>query len=297
MAFVRGAISAVTRERTRSDRSPASLAEASVGSNASAVLVMAASRSDLEIDRPGEGVGDGRPFLHMGDQGIDFGGVDAVAFHRHLDAHVGEADRLFADVAGAPDGRDVEIALELQLELTDGPAAMHRIGMQADREAGTEGGERRLRRVGGGVVAQEGRRLVDDVGRQVADVVRMPELSFRDGLALQGLDDLRVRLAVLDKLLEPAFVDRRKTSGENDVFGSDGHCYPPEGYQPVCFLHGTCQPRRMARVAEESGLVAREESCAMSSAAQTDGRWSTNCPRRMPAVPHCLRPGNRINHV
>src|SRR5260370_37577015 len=160
MAFVSGANSALTRVRTRSDRSLASWAEAGVGSNASAVLVMAASRSDLEIDRPGEGVGDRRPLLHMGDQRVDFGSVDAVAFHRHLDAHVGEADRLFADVAGAPDGRDVEIAFELELELADGPAAIHRIGMQADGEAGTEGGKGRLGRVGGGVVAQEGRRIV-----------------------------------------------------------------------------------------------------------------------------------------
>src|SRR3981189_2483785 len=280
MAFTRGVNSAVTRVSTRSVRSRASLAEAPAGSNASAVLVMAASRPDLEIDRPGEGIGDGRPLLHMGDQRIDFGGADAIAFHRHLDPHVGEADRLFADVAGAPHGRDVEIAFELQLELADGPAAMHRIGVQADREAGTEGGEGGLRRGGGGVVAQQGRRLVDDVGRQVADIVRVPELSFGDGLALQGLDDLGVRLAVLDQLLEPAFVDRRETSGENDVFGSDGHCYPPEGYQPVCFLHGACQPGRPARVAAESGFGEREEWCAMASAAQTDSRWSKNWPRR-----------------
>src|SRR5262249_5207582 len=72
--------------------------------------------ADLEIDRAGEGVGDRRPFLHMGDQRADLLGRNALTFHVDLDAHVGEADRLLGDVAGAPDCGDVEIALELQLE-------------------------------------------------------------------------------------------------------------------------------------------------------------------------------------
>src|ERR1700759_4364864 len=90
--------------------------------------------ADLEIDRAGEGVGDRRPFLHMGDQRADFLRRDALAFHVDLDAHVREADRLLADVTGAPDGRDVKIAFELQFELVDGPAAMHRVGVQPNGE-------------------------------------------------------------------------------------------------------------------------------------------------------------------
>src|ERR1700759_1089096 len=86
--------------------------------------------ADLEIDRAGEGVGDRRPLLHMSHQRADVLGRDALALHVDLDPDVGEADRLLADVAGAPYRRDVEVAFELKLELVDDPAAMHRVGMQ-----------------------------------------------------------------------------------------------------------------------------------------------------------------------
>src|SRR6202161_420666 len=69
-------------------------------------------RADLEIDRAGEGVGDRRPLLDVVDERIDLALRNAFAFHVDLDANVGEADRLLADVARAPDGGDVEIGLE-----------------------------------------------------------------------------------------------------------------------------------------------------------------------------------------
>src|SRR6266481_209623 len=93
------------------------------------------SGADLEIDGPREGVGDRRPFLDVGHQRIDLAFRNALAFHVDLDPHVGEADRLLADVAGAPYRRDVEIAFELELELVDDPAAMNRVGVQADGKA------------------------------------------------------------------------------------------------------------------------------------------------------------------
>src|SRR3984885_16137037 len=95
-------------------------------------------RADFEIHRAGKSVGDRRPLLDMGHQRVDLAVRDALAFHVDLDPHVGEADRLLADVAGAPDRGDVEVALELQFELVDDPAAMHGIGVQPDREAGAE---------------------------------------------------------------------------------------------------------------------------------------------------------------
>src|SRR3954447_19587152 len=67
--------------------------------------------TDLEIDRAGEGVGDRRPLLDMGDQRIDLVRRDPLTFHVDLDAHVGEADRLVRDVARAPTPRGVEITL------------------------------------------------------------------------------------------------------------------------------------------------------------------------------------------
>src|SRR5271169_3220292 len=75
--------------------------------------------ADLEIDRAREGVGDRRPLLDVGDQRVDFAFRNAFAFHVDLDADISEADRLLADVAGAPDRGDVEVALELKFELVD----------------------------------------------------------------------------------------------------------------------------------------------------------------------------------
>src|SRR6267143_1583867 len=105
-------------------------------------------RADLKIDRSCERVGDRRPLLDVGHQRVDLALRDALAFHVDLDPHVGEADRLLADVAGSPHRRDVEIALELKLELVDDPSAMHGIGVQSHGEAGTKRGERGLRRIG-----------------------------------------------------------------------------------------------------------------------------------------------------
>ena len=76
--------------------------------------------------------------LVVGHQRVDLALRDALAFHVDLDPHVGEADRLLADVAGAPHRRDVEVALEFEFELVDDPAAVNRVGMKADGEAGAE---------------------------------------------------------------------------------------------------------------------------------------------------------------
>jgi hypothetical protein len=56
----------------------------------------------------------------------------------YLDAHFCEADRLFADIARAPDPGDVEIAFELKLQLFHLPASVHGVGMKPYRDAGAE---------------------------------------------------------------------------------------------------------------------------------------------------------------
>ncbi len=152
---------------------------------------------------------------------------NALAFHVDLDPHVGEADRLLADVAGAPDRGDVEIALELEFELVDGPAAVNRVGVEADREAGAERGERGFRRIGRGVVAEQARRFVDDIGREVADVVGVAELALRHRLAFQGLDDLRIGLAVGNQLFQPVLVDGGQATCEDCFLSDRGHHFSP----------------------------------------------------------------------
>ena len=77
----------------------------------------------------------------MGHQRIDLALGNAFALHVDLDAHIREADRLFADVAGTPDRADVEIALEFEFELVDDPAAVNGVGVQADRKALAERGQ------------------------------------------------------------------------------------------------------------------------------------------------------------
>src|SRR5690606_12754376 len=110
----------------------------------------AGSGAHVEIDRACKGVGYRRPFLDMLDQCIDLLGGDAFAFHVHLDANVGKADRLLADITGSPDSRDIEVPLKFEFELVDGPAAMHRVGVKANGEAGAESGQRSLRGIGRG---------------------------------------------------------------------------------------------------------------------------------------------------
>src|SRR5207244_3108813 len=86
-----------------------------------------------------------------------------VSLETHLGAHVGEADGFFRQIAGAPNPGDVEITLELDFELENGDPARDRVGVDADRKARAEGGERGLRRVGRGVIAEQAWRLVDHV--------------------------------------------------------------------------------------------------------------------------------------
>jgi hypothetical protein len=126
---------------------------------------------------------------------LDIGLRNAVAFHVDLHPHIGEADRLFAGVAGAPYRGDVEVALEFEFELLHLPAAMHGIGVQADRQARAERCERSFGRIWRRVVAQQPRRLIDDIWFEIADVVEVTEAAFRDGLALQRLDRFRIGLA------------------------------------------------------------------------------------------------------
>src|SRR5580692_605795 len=114
-------------------------------SHAFPVSLNPSGRADLEIDGAGEGVGDRRPLLDVGDERVDLALRNAFAFHVHLDADVRKTNWLLADVAGAPDGGDVEVALEFELELVDGPAAMHGIGVKTDGETGTERRKRGFR--------------------------------------------------------------------------------------------------------------------------------------------------------
>src|SRR5215212_8726890 len=93
-------------------------------------------RADFEIDGPRKSVGDRRPLLDVGHQRIDLALRNALAFHVDLDADIREADRLLADVAGAPNGGDVEVALEFEFELVDDPAAVDGVGVEADGKAG-----------------------------------------------------------------------------------------------------------------------------------------------------------------
>ena len=110
----------------------------------------------------------------------------SVGVEVDLDAHGVEPDGLRRNVAGAPNGGDVDVGLELQLQAADHDVTGDGVRVDADGEAGTEGGERGLRGVRRRVVAQQARRLVDDVGRQVADHVEVPEAALGDGAAFQG---------------------------------------------------------------------------------------------------------------
>src|SRR5471030_868351 len=109
---------------------------------------------------------------------------------------------------------------------------MHGVGMKPYCEAGTERRERGLGRIGRGIIAEKTRRLVNDVRREVADVVGMAELAFGHGLAFQGLDDLWVGLAVGDELFQPVPVDGGKAACKHCFLSDRGHYFSPFGRIP-----------------------------------------------------------------
>ena len=59
-----------------------------------------------------------------------------------------------------------------------------------------------------GVVAKQARRLVNDMGRQIPDIIQVAKPLFRDGTALQGAHCFRVGFGVIDELFEAGPVDR-----------------------------------------------------------------------------------------
>ena len=76
-------------------------------------------------------------------------------------------------------------------------------------------------------------------GGRLRNVVGVPELAFRDRLALQRLDRLGIGLARRRSALQAGLVDRRETAGENHFFLDRSHGFPPiivnrDG--PVCSL-------------------------------------------------------------
>ncbi len=104
---------------------------------------------------------------------------------------------------------------------------MHRVGVQPDRKARTQSSQRGLRRIGSGVIAQQDRRFVDNVWRKVADVVGVAEFAFSHRLAFQGLDGLRVSLAILNELLQPLSVDGGKAACQHCFLSDRGHLFSP----------------------------------------------------------------------
>src|SRR3974390_3253000 len=121
------------------------------------------------------------------------------------------------------------MSLKFELEFVDDPTGMTRFGMQTDGKTRSKRCERSLRRIGRGVVAEKARRLIHDVRREVADVVGVAELAFGHRLAFQGLDDLWIRFAVGDQLLEPLLVDWGEAAGKCCFLGDRSHRISPWG--------------------------------------------------------------------
>ena len=84
------------------------------------------------------------------------------------------------------------------------------IRVDADGETRAQSGQECLRRVGCGVVPEQGRGLIDDVRRQRPDVVQVPEAPFQDGTAFDGAYRACVRFALVGECEKPGLVDRCK---------------------------------------------------------------------------------------
>ena len=113
-------------------------------------------------------------------------------------------DGLRLDVTGSPDRCGVDIGLEFQFEPPNRGVACDHVGMDADREAGAEGGQESLGRVRGDLFAQQavGLAFRHRLRRQVPDVVQLGKATPSDRSAPQGADGGRVRLGPLDQGVE-----------------------------------------------------------------------------------------------
>jgi hypothetical protein len=89
-----------------------------VAGKTAAPAVSCSRHGDVELDRTREGIGHRRPDFRVGDQRIQLR-ARTIGVEGDFGADVREADRLFRQIAGAPDAGDVEIAFELDLELVD----------------------------------------------------------------------------------------------------------------------------------------------------------------------------------
>src|SRR5678815_4291819 len=143
-----------------------------------------------------------------------------VAVEMDLRADGGEPERLGREITDSPYRRDVDIAFELEFELVELDASSHGIGVNPNGKARPEGGEQRLGRVGCGVVPEEARRFIDDVCREIPDVIEVPELAFEDSPTLHRAHRGRVGLALVGKRHEPGPVDRRDTPRRHRLRGT-----------------------------------------------------------------------------
>ena len=92
---------------------------------------------------------------------------------------------------------------------TAGGGAMDGVGVQAHREARSQRRKGRLGRVRSRIVAEQCWRLIDNVWRQIANIVEVPETPLGNCLAFERLNGFRVRLPAFDQLFKAAFIDRR----------------------------------------------------------------------------------------
>src|SRR5690348_3342899 len=130
-----GASSCVTIVRTRSK----STGDASAAGRRDLVAAppLAAAclgKGDADWHGVAESAGHRRPLHRVRHEVVERLTI-GVAFDMRLDAHGGEADRLFSDIADAPHRGDVDIAFELELDAAQGDATVEGIGMDADRNA------------------------------------------------------------------------------------------------------------------------------------------------------------------
>src|SRR5438128_3363693 len=219
-----GARSVATIRATRSRRTPRA--------GVAAMAPTLSGQPDIDRYRVADGPRHRRPLDGVGEQSRQ--GL-ALRARVELDAYPDgrEAHRFGTGIAGAPHGGDVEVSFELQLERGQFDTLRDGVRVDPDGNAGAKRREDRLGRIRRSIVAEEGRRLVDDVGWQVAHEVELAEPRLGDGAALDRAHLGGIRPALGDQGVEAVLVDWSKLRshgvdssrvcvGTADVKGSPG---------------------------------------------------------------------------
>ena len=109
-----------------------------------------------------------------------------ASLHVGFDANIAETYYfLGSKVSSPPHCGDIDVPLQFEFQLVEIDSLHDAVGMNTDRNTGTEGRKSSFRGIWSRVIPEKARRLIDDVSVKIADVIFVPEFIGLHRLAFQ----------------------------------------------------------------------------------------------------------------